>query len=105
MARAASVVLSPAQKKEAVVNAKVEASKAKATLTELTKARKTLVETQTKANKAAAKAADEASKKHLAALKEQDKLITAATKAAQAAQAKLEALVPPKAVPTPTAPV
>jgi hypothetical protein len=103
MARAPSIILTPTQKKEATVNAKVEASKAKAALAELNKARKALVDGHAKAIKDATKAAETASKAHLAKLKEQDKLIATAQKAATTADQKLLALVPPKAVPSPTA--
>ena len=103
MARVPSIILTPTQKKEATVDAKLTASKTKAALAELNKARKALVDEQTKTDKAAIKASEAASKVHLAKLKEQDKLIAVAQKAATTADQKLLALVPPKAVSSPTA--
>jgi hypothetical protein len=121
MARAPSVILTPTQKKEATIDAKLEASKAKAILAELNKGRKALLDAHAKTVKeykakedAALKAhADNlraqekekglAAKANTAALIAQDKLIAAAQKVAVAADQKLLALVPPKAVPSPTA--
>jgi hypothetical protein len=121
MARAPSVILTPTQKKEAAINAKLEASKAKTVLAELNKARKALSDAHNKELKAfeaqvditlkahadnlrgQAKQKANVLKSHEAALKGQDKLIAAAQKAATMADQKLLALVPPKAVPSPTA--
>lgn len=102
MARAPSIILTPTQKKEATIDAKLAVSKTKAALAELNKARKALVDARVKVTKEEIKAAEAAAKKHVAELKEQDKLIAVAQKAALAADQKLLALVPPKAVASPT---
>lgn len=83
MPRKASVILTPAEKKDAVNAAKDTAKAAKAALTEALKARKQLDADYTKACKAS------------------DKNIAAAKKAVTDADAALLALSPPKAVPTP----
>lgn len=103
MARALSIILTPTQKKEATIDAKLAASKTKAALTELNKARKALVDAHGKTLKEQVKQTDTVIKAHTAKLKEQDKLIAVAQKAAITAAQKLLALVPPKAVPSPTA--
>ena len=121
MARAPSVILTPTQKKEATIDAKLEASKTKAALAELNKNRKAFIDVYCKAVKnieAQAAAADKihalavkdfdkqklvASKTNEITLKAHDKLITTAQKAATTADQKLLALVPPKAVPSLTA--
>lgn len=107
MARKPSAVLAltPTEKKAAVAAAKDTALSAKKALAELNKARSTDVATRTAALKAEEKARGVASKAYDALLKEHDKKITAAQKAATNADAALNALSPPKAVASPTTPV
>ena len=83
MARKQSVILTPTEKKLAVGTAKDAVKSAKARLTEVNKARKTLDSEYTKAVKAS------------------DKDIAAAQKAVTNAEAELLKLNPPKAEPSP----
>ena len=84
MARKQSVILTPAEKKLAVGDAKEVVKAAKADLSNAMKARKTLDSDYNKA------------------VKLNDKLRTAAEKALLKAENDLLKLVPPKAVPSPT---
>lgn len=83
MARKQSVILTPTEKKVAVSTAKDAVKSAKARLTLVNKARKTLDSEYTKAIKAS------------------DKDIAAAQKALTSAEAELLNLNPPKAEPSP----
>lgn len=84
MARKASVILTPAEKKQAVNTAKEAAKAAGRNLSDLAKARKALDAEYAKAVKA------------------HEKELAAAQKVATAADAELLKLNPPKAEPTPT---
>lgn len=83
MARKQSVILTPAEKKLAVGNAREVLKAAKADLSNANKARKDLDRDYNKA------------------VKLNDKLRTAAEKALLKAESDLHKLVPPKAVPSP----
>lgn len=84
MARKPSVILTPAEKKAAVTTAKDAVSSAKKALSAAEKARKQL------------------EKDHALAIKASDKNLAALRKDLIDAEKSLNALVPPKAVPSPT---
>ncbi len=84
MARKPSVILTPAEKKAAVTNAKDAVKAAKAALADAERERKQLEKT------------------HAAQLKASDKNLAALRKDLTDAEKSLNALVPPKAVPSPT---
>lgn len=86
MARKPSVILTPAEKKAAVTNAKDAVRAAKTALAEADRERKQLEKT------------------HVQQLKASDKALAALRKDLTDAEKGLNALVPPKAVPSPTSP-
>ena len=104
MARKQSVILTPAEKKAAVSEAKIEVKEAKAKLAGVGKARKALDSEYTKAVKVSDRARKALDSEYAKAVKASDRDIAAAQKAVTRAEAELLKINPPpapKAKPSP----
>lgn len=103
MARKSSVILTPAEKRTQLAEARKHLREAKASVRELTKQKRIQLKEQKAEIKALDKQIKELNKGFTSKNKEKDRALAIAEKNVTLAQAKVDNLVPQKAVASPTA--